>query len=114
MLEDLYSQGGLDELDLFLRNSQRQSAVDLAAVMQAQEEEENDMEVEEDDSTVSNEIWQLIRAQVHLWRKDVRPALLHLLSEPLIPDLAQLALSYVDGSGAPFDEAANVGNAEEE
>ena len=102
VLEDLLSGHGVSHLDCALRNNAGQTAADLAAVELAQLADSNA-------NSRQKRIHQLLMAQALLWTKHVRPALLSRLEFVLpVTDVAKLALGYVDGSGLPFEKAAEA------
>jgi hypothetical protein len=90
-----FVEGDVGGLDFFVLNGAGQTAADLAAIKHA----------EEPDDANHRQIHRNIRAQVQMWRSRIRPAVLGLLSQPLIPDVAKLVLGYVDGSGFAFAAA---------
>ena len=97
VLQNLYEEGDVSALDYFLVNCAGQMPADLAAASHAQQS-----------SDESRQILDIIRAQIEMWGLRIRPTILACLSEPLIPDLAQLVLGYVDGSGLAFGAAAEA------
>ena len=93
VLQQLYEQGDGSGTDLFVVNrGAGQTPVDLAESLHTQ--------TPDDDNR--RQIHRTMKAQLHMWRLRTRPALLSALSGPLIPDLAELVMGYVDGSGRAF------------
>ena len=83
----------VSRLDLFVLNHAGHTPADLAALKHAQQP----------DSTDCSQVHRIVQAQTNLWRSCIRPALLSALSETMIPELANLTLGYVDGSGLSFE-----------
>jgi len=117
VLMDLLDGDGMDGLDHSLRNSDGQTAADLAAIrlaeLQHAIETAPDQDVQQllDTQTRAWEIRQLLLMQERQWERRVRPLLLRCLHSALpvadVADVANLALGYVDGSGPPFVAAAD-------
>jgi len=102
--------------DFALLNSAGQTAADLAR--QLTEQQPGDLDEEEDGAAEGQQaereeqarlVYQWVAAHTWAWTKHARPALLLCLEAALpVADVAQLALAYIDGSGRPFDDEAQL------
>ena len=102
------SGDGSGLLDFHLVNSAGQTAFDLAAA-------QPDWGGLSGADCPQKRTHRLTAAQKDEWAKHVRPLLLRCLESALpVVDVAKLALGYVDGSGLPFDKAAEEGESDEQ
>lgn len=117
VMENLFTLPFAHEIDLFMENKTGQTALDLAAIILAEDENEGD-------EPRARAAHALLTAQVDHWNNATRPAILKLLCQErnvsssssssseaaeeqgcnpgLIPDLARIVIAYIDSSGLPF------------
>ena len=98
LLKDFCTGDEVSRLDCFISNSSRQNPFDLVA-----ERLEKDPTNEQ-----AQDFHRLLKnAQTALWAKHTRPLLLKcLMTAMIVPDLAELALGFLDGSSRPSDHVA--------
>ena len=84
----------MEALDLFQRDSQGRTIVQVARVAEGWFQPEQAKQIE-----------QLLHLHAEGWRTHIRPLLLSLLSHLLLPELAALIVDYLDGGGTPFPVA---------
>jgi len=98
LLKDLCAGDEVSRLDCFISNSSGQNPFDLVA-----ERLEKDPTNEQ-----AQDFHRLLKnAQTALWAKHTRPLLLKcLMTAMIVPDLAELALGFLDGSSRPSDHVA--------
>jgi len=98
LLKDLCAGDEVSRLDCFISNSSGQNPFDLVAERLAKHP---------DDQRTQDFHRVLKDAQTALWDKHTRPVLqLHLNQVLAVPDLAELALGFIDGSSRPSDRVA--------